>query len=71
MNIQGFTPAINAPLQAQATGTSGSSGSSGSSNSGNAMSADNLQSTFLNLLVTELKNQDPTQPVDPDRKSVV
>jgi flagellar basal-body rod modification protein FlgD len=64
MNIQGFTPAINAPLQAQASSTSGTSGSSGSG-SGNSMSAGNLQATFLNLLVTELQNQDPTQPVDP------
>jgi len=68
MNIQGFTPAINAPLQAQASGTNGTSGSNGTSSSdtGNSsLSSGNLQSTFLNLLVTELQNQDPTQPVDP------
>lgn len=28
-------------------------------------SASSLQDTFLNLLVTELQNQDPTSPVDP------
>jgi len=28
-------------------------------------SATSLQNTFLNLLVTELQNQDPTSPVDP------
>jgi flagellar basal-body rod modification protein FlgD len=28
-------------------------------------SATSLQDTFLNLLVTELQNQDPTSPVDP------
>jgi flagellar basal-body rod modification protein FlgD len=29
------------------------------------LSSSSLESTFLNLLVTELQNQDPTQPVDP------
>jgi flagellar basal-body rod modification protein FlgD len=67
MNIQGINPIISAPIQAQAatsastTGTSGTSGTSGN----NSLSVGNLQSTFLNQLVTELQNQDPTQPVDP------
>jgi flagellar basal-body rod modification protein FlgD len=61
MNIQGVHPTILAPMQAQST--SGSS-STGTSSSG-SMSGSNLQTTFLNLLVTELQNQDPTQPVDP------
>ena len=67
MNIQGFTPLISAPLQAQASSTNSTSGSNGSSStdSGNGLSAGDLQSTFINLLVTELQNQDPTQPVDP------
>ena len=68
MNIQGFSPTINAPMQAQAASTtaaSGSSGSSSNSDSSNALSSSDLESTFLNLLVTELQNQDPTQPVDP------
>jgi flagellar basal-body rod modification protein FlgD len=72
MNIQGFTPAMNAPMQAQAksasTSTTGTSGTSGSSSSGSvpdSLSPSDLQSTFLNLLVTELQNQDPTAPVDP------
>jgi len=64
MNIQGITPAINAPLQAQDSSTTGTSGSSNDSGS-NGLSSSQLQSTFLNLLVTELQNQDPTQPVDP------
>jgi len=70
MNIQGINPIISAPIQAQAatsastTGTSGASGSS-SSTGNDSLSVNNLQSTFLNLLVTELQNQDPTQPVDP------
>jgi len=69
MNIQGFSPTMSAPMQAQATtstgAASGSSGSSSSSSSTNGLSSTDLQSTFLNLLVTELQNQDPTQPVDP------
>jgi len=40
-----------------------------SSNSGSASTTDNSTITsndFLTLLVTELKNQDPTQPTDPN-----
>src|ERR1700739_233758 len=70
MNVQGFTPSMFAPVQAQnanAAATTGTTGSSSSSSSSNGMgtSASSLQSTFLNLLVTELQNQDPTAPVDP------
>jgi flagellar basal-body rod modification protein FlgD len=66
MNIQGYMPMINAPLQAQASSTNGTSGSNSSSDTGSSsLSSGNLQATFLNLLVTELQNQDPTQPVDP------
>jgi flagellar basal-body rod modification protein FlgD len=66
MNIQGFSPLMSAPMQAQSAGTnatSGSSSSSGSTSGSNGLSSGNLESTFLNLLVTELQNQDPTQPV--------
>jgi len=59
MNIQGIHPAIMAPVKAESAG--GSTGSNGSTGT----SASDLQSTFLNLLVTELQNQDPTSPVDP------
>jgi flagellar hook assembly protein FlgD len=59
MNIQGVHPAIMAPVMAQSATGSNSTGSS------SATSASDLQSTFLNLLVTELQNQDPTSPVDP------
>jgi flagellar basal-body rod modification protein FlgD len=58
---------MSAPIQAQganATAATGSTGSSNSSSSSGTSSTD-LQSTFLNLLVTELQNQDPTSPVDP------
>jgi flagellar basal-body rod modification protein FlgD len=68
MNIQGINPAMYAPVQAQnsAVGVSARPmDSSGTSSSGNGLSAGDLQSTFLNLLVTELQNQDPTQPVSP------
>ncbi|MGA8108007.1 MAG: flagellar hook capping FlgD N-terminal domain-containing protein, partial [Acidobacteriaceae bacterium] len=69
MNIQGFSPLLSAPQQAQAastpatgttgtTGTSGTNGTSSSSSGTDALSSGNLQSTFLNLLVTELQNQD-------------
>lgn len=51
------------PFAASTTGTNPSSGSSsGNTQIGNAT----ITSTdFLTLLVTQLKNQDPTQPTDP------
>lgn len=63
MNIQGIHPLISAPLQADSASSTSATGSSSSSSS--TSSSTDLQSTFLNLLVTELQNQDPTQPVDP------
>jgi len=38
------------------------SGSPGSTSAGN--STDGMDTTFLNLLITELKSQDPTAPMD-------
>jgi len=64
MNVQGMSELISAPMQAQAaTNAASATGSSGSSTTGSSTS--DLQTMFLNLLVTELQNQDPTQPVDP------
>ena len=71
MNVQGLNPLISAPVLGQsangvrAAATSSTNSSSSSSSSSNGTSATDLQTTFLNLLVTELQNQDPTQPVDP------
>jgi flagellar basal-body rod modification protein FlgD len=42
----------------------GTSSSSSSASSGGASSAADLQNTFLTLLVTQLQNQDPTNPAD-------
>ena len=66
MNIQGFTPAILSPVPGL-TANSIAKAQSSSSSSGNSSSTSpsNLEGTFLNLLVTELQNQDPTSPVDP------
>jgi flagellar basal-body rod modification protein FlgD len=68
MNIQGINPSILAPMKAQtaqsAASTSGTSGGSSTTGTGQ-LSPTNLESTFLNLLATELQNQDPTSPVDP------
>ena len=58
--------AMNAAnTQAKANATSGASDSSSTSSDSNSLSADNLGSTFLELLSQELQNQDPTSPVDP------
>jgi flagellar basal-body rod modification protein FlgD len=45
-------------------GTSSSSSASSSTSKTGAQSASDLQNTFLTLLVTQLKNQDPTNPAD-------
>ena len=45
-------------------GTSSSSGSSSTSSSSSPNSPTSLQQTFLQLLVTQLQNQDPTNPMD-------
>jgi flagellar basal-body rod modification protein FlgD len=47
------------------TGASSTSGSSSTSSGPGGLSSTQLESTFLNLLATELQNQDPTSPVDP------
>ena len=65
MNIQGFSPTIMAPTLGASATAATSSSSSASSSSGTGTSSTSLQTTFLNLLVTELQNQDPTSPVDP------
>lgn len=65
MNIQGLIPTVFSPVQGNTASTvrAAATGSGSSGNSSNSPS--DLQSTFLNLLVTELQNQDPTSPVDP------
>jgi flagellar basal-body rod modification protein FlgD len=65
MNIQGITPGFTAAVQQPSSMAASSSSSTGSSSSSSSTSSSSLQQTFLNLLVTELQNQDPTQPVDP------
>ena len=74
MNIQGISSLITAPTLGQSaisprpassTGSTGSTSNTGSTSSATGTSASSLQTMFLNLLVTELQNQDPTQPVDP------
>lgn len=54
--------AITKP-KAQATSTTGSSSTSTSSGSG-GLTSSTAGTTFLNLLVKELQNQDPDSPVD-------
>lgn len=49
-----------------APATGDSSGSTGSTSSSATDGATITASDFLTLLVTELKNQDPTQPTDPN-----
>ncbi len=58
------TNALGSTKPAATTGTSGTSGTGSSSGSGTAFGATNIGSTFLNLLVKELQNQDPSAPMD-------
>jgi flagellar basal-body rod modification protein FlgD len=62
MNVQGFTPAMPAPVQTPSAKAADTTSTSGGSN---GIDSSSLQTTFLNLLITELQNQDPTSPVDP------
>lgn len=49
---------------ASSSSSASSASSASSSSSSTASSASSLQSTFLQLLVTQLQNQDPTNPMD-------
>lgn len=61
MNIQGL------PSQAHGTAVppNGVTARSDSSNSNATLNPNNAAATFIQLLVTELKAQDPTSPMDP------
>lgn len=61
MNVFDTTSAVPAHSLASSTGTASTGGASGSTSSSSTITS----SDFLTLLVTELKNQDPTQPTDP------
>jgi len=52
----------NSPMAAATTGTSGTSSTSSTSSSSATISSND----FLSLLVTEMKNQDPTAQTDPN-----
>ena len=53
--------------RAATTGTSGTSGTNGSTGSTASTAGSTISANdFLTLLVAEMKNQDPTQPTDPN-----
>jgi flagellar basal-body rod modification protein FlgD len=59
--------ATPAAAKAATSATSGTASSSGSSSSSAASSSSDITANdFLTLLVSELQNQDPTQPTDPN-----
>jgi flagellar basal-body rod modification protein FlgD len=60
----GSTGTVSQNLLNTMNGTTGSSTSSTSTSTSNSTSSSSLQSTFLQLLVTQLQNQDPTNPMD-------
>lgn len=55
----------NSPSSTNGTNSTNSTGSTGSSGSVANQAANDAESTFISLLVTELQSQDPTQPMDP------
>jgi flagellar basal-body rod modification protein FlgD len=67
MHIQGML----SPIIPRAMASSGSAGSTGSSSSGSSSSNSSntsiSQSSFLQLIATELQAQDPTNPLDPSQ----
>jgi len=62
--IGGSGTTVSQQLMDTMNGTSSSSSSSSSSSAASPSSAASLQTTFLQLLVTQLQNQDPTNPAD-------
>ena len=55
------TSAVSPNLPTSAASTS--SGTSGTSSSNSSLGS--MDTTFMNLLITELQSQDPTAPMDP------
>lgn len=63
--IQLFGPsAVSQAAQAQAQATSGTGSNSSSSSSSSSVSSLTSESTFLQLLVAQIQNQDPLNPTD-------
>jgi flagellar basal-body rod modification protein FlgD len=55
---------LRSVLDARTSATTPTTSTSSSNNNGNSNSGTDISTTFLNLLSTELQNQDPTDPVD-------
>jgi len=51
------------PIQSVSANTGSTAGATSSTTTANTMG--DMDTTFMNLLITELKCQDPTAPVDP------
>src|SRR3981189_1309865 len=60
--------ALSTPRAVQATPKAATTPTTTATNTSSAASSSNITSNdFLTLLVSELKNQDPTQPADPNQ----
>lgn len=57
-------PAIGAAIDSAAASAAASAASNASSSSSSPTSADSLSTEFLQLLMAQLQNQDPEDPVD-------
>lgn len=62
---QALTVKTTTPMDSSTSGTSGASSTNGASDSGSESSTISAND-FLTLLVTEMKNQDPTADTDPN-----
>lgn len=63
MNIQGIRPELLAAAPTKSSPTSDSTTTTTTASSNSSIS----QTAFMQLIATELKAQDPTQPLDPSQ----
>jgi flagellar basal-body rod modification protein FlgD len=63
-NGTSFSPLMNDTMSTNSPTSSAAGSATSSSASSSANSGASLQNTFLQLLVTQLQNQDPTNPMD-------
>jgi len=68
MNIQGMlSPIVPRAMDSGASTSGGSAADSSSTSASSSSNSELSQSSFLQLIATELQAQDPTNPLDPSQ----